>query len=221
MKAFIALTVLALVVAVSPARAYDRETLAGRFEIARGGKPKVNGATITLPSLRSGGQPIVSEERLHFLSESDNQRFALLSFWGKTATDVNSSTHFVVVEFLIHGVRVSNAIATGLEVQWGDNNFGFADGDLLRFGVFAPKRIQYVYHNGKLLEDTGYWKGPKAPENYIEPDKSLPCANVANVPECLAEVERAEAASRKEKPSKAPHGVRSTIYPGKSASAPR
>jgi hypothetical protein len=192
---------LAFVVALCPGlgQAFDRDTAAGYFEVARGGKAKLNGQVLLLPATKDGAQPVVSEEWMHSLTTAENRRFSLLSFWGRAHGAELSSTHFVILEFFPDGARVSNALASNLDVQWVDNNYSMVVKDSLHFGVFAPKRMQFVYKDGKLEEDKGPWKGPPTPEKYIEPDKSLPCANVANVPDCLAEVERDRASRRQRK----------------------
>jgi hypothetical protein len=193
------LTGLAAVVSARP-------TSSGEFRIARG-HPSLDGKAIPLSPRSDGSQPVVGEERLG----GDQSDLALLSFWDRRDGATESTIAFVVLRFESTGVVISNTVNSGLDFVWGDNNYSRMDGGTLYFGVFSPSRKQFAYRDGKLEEYKGPWMGPAKPEKYIEPDKSLPCANVANVPECLAEVERTKA--RKS-------GTRSVgIRPANSASA--
>lgn len=173
--------------------AFARLTPSGEFVIWKG-HPKLNGALIPLAPRVDGSQPIV--EDLSIPTE-DQAGVALLSYWGKHTSEHDSSEHLVVLKFTDTGVVVSNFIATGIDFQWGDNNYVQFEGNTMYFGIYSPKRMQFIYKDGKLEVNNGPWLGPVQPHKYIEPTGDDPCFNVNGVEDCRKEV--AEEAARRAK----------------------
>ena len=118
------------------------------------------------------------------------------------------STGYVVLDLTGKMPVLSNVVRLRNNYRWEDNHYSTFQRASLHFGLYAPTqisarqvtnefdRVQFTYGDGKLAENKGPWMGPPRPKTYTESDKTLPCANVANIPECLAEVGRGEATSR-------------------------
>ena len=186
-----------------------RPTPAGNFTVANG-QAYINSKALQLPHRSDGSEPVVSEEWLRL---DGTPEISLLSYWDRQDGAPSRTVTFLVLDFRTGAVIVSNSVNSGLDFEWGDNNYSIFRGGSLYFGIYSPKKMQFSYSDGKLQINSGKWMGPAQAEKYIEPDKSLPCANVADVPACLAEVEENEAAS---KPSKRPLNKRT---PAASAAA--
>jgi hypothetical protein len=111
---------------------------------------------------------------------------------------------FIILDLTSGNPHFSNPIELPESYSWGDNHYAVYKDGVVYFGVYqsesyeekktgSPNPRQFIYQNRRLEENLGYWAGPKKPRKYIEPDSRGPCFNVANVPECLAEIERDKA----------------------------
>jgi hypothetical protein len=169
--------------------------LPDKVDIKKNGRIWVNGARAFITLLYDGTQlPLRSE---HILASAGKNPGLYLSVYPDgLPTDRALTKRMVVIDVIGTMVRRSNVLDTGLDFEWGDNNYVKFDHNTMYFGIYSPKRMQFVYHNGKLEENKGPWRGPAEPEKYLEPDEPGPCYNVADVPACIAEVEQAEAAER-------------------------
>ena len=118
--------------------------------------------------------------------------------------------HIVITDVSGKALRLSNALDTGLDFQWGDNNYVFFEGNTMHFGIYSrrctensctsmtvPHRMQFIYRDGVLEEDKGPWRGPAKPQKYIEPTGEDPCGNVNGVEACREEVARDKARQAK------------------------
>ena len=184
------------VLCVASAQADSIKTPAGDLQFKRGGVVAINGTRVDGP-LDSDGRPFhLFREPFFNLNEKWDQLFLL----GYLTFDSSylPTTHYLILDTSTGKATLSNAVdvASGSEYKWGDNNFSLVRDGVLYFGIYAPRRVQFAYKDGRLEEFRGPWMGPQRPVRYIEPEESErgPCFNVANVPECIAEIERAQAA---------------------------
>lgn len=136
-----------------------------------------------------------------------------LSFYPDVATKESPMTqHIIITDATRDKVRRSNVLDTGIDFQWGDNNYVIFEGNAMYFGIYkrncnenscrtttVPHRMQFVYRDGKLEENKGQWRGPAKPEVFIQPTGKDPCFNVNGVEACREEIEREKAANRKRK----------------------
>lgn len=172
-----------------------QEIDADKVEIKNNGRILVNGKRLSVALLYDGTQlPLRGE---HMLASAGKNPGLFLSIYPDGLPSNQSLTkHLIIVDTTATKVRMSNVLDTGLDFQWGDNNYVQFDHDAMYFGIYSPKRVQFVYRDGKLDENKDPWRGPAKPEKYIEPEYPGPCYNVADVPACIEEVEQAEAAKR-------------------------
>lgn len=156
------------------------------------------------------GKPYALRDTTFFEISGKNPGLFLSVYWDADSTSSNPGTqHIVIVDATSKTVRLSNILDTGIDFQWGDNNYVLFKNGAMYFGIYnrlcnenncqsqeVPYRMQFVYRDGKLEVNKGPWLGPAKPEKYIEPEHPGPCYNVADVPACIEEVEQAEAAKR-------------------------
>ncbi|MEW5789772.1 MAG: hypothetical protein AB1899_18175 [Pseudomonadota bacterium] len=140
-----------------------------------------------------------------------------LSFYPDIAAKGSPMTqHILVTDATGNKVRQSNVLDTGIDFQWGDNNYVRFENGAMYFGIYnrycyenncptqeVPHRMQFVYRDGKLEENTGPWRGPAKPEIYLQPTGDDPCWNVNGVEDCREEIEREKAAKRAKQRRKA------------------
>lgn len=191
-----------------------QELTADKIEIKNNGRIWVNGQRPSVSLQYDGTQlPLRGE---HILTSAGKNPGLLLSIYSDGLPSSQLLTqHIIVLDATGKIFRRSNVLDTGGDFQWGDNNYVQFDNGAMYFGIYSPKRMQFVYHDGKLEENKGPWRGPAKPEKYIEPENPGPCYNVADLPACIKEVEAAEAA----KHAKRKHKTKPAInYPAPAAS---
>jgi hypothetical protein len=76
----------------------------------------------------------------------------------------------VVIDFKSTPAKIPNYLRMPGELSWDDNNFVKAHQSTLYFGVFVPRRLQFMYSDGRLTELKGPWMGPAKPEVYLSPN---------------------------------------------------
>ncbi|MDR3391024.1 MAG: hypothetical protein P4L77_04755 [Sulfuriferula sp.] len=205
--------VLALLVVSIPVFA-DIHTPAGEINVDSD-SIIANGKTLYVTRHYDGRQIELSNERL-IAAKDKNPGLFLSIYWDKVSESQLSRTRYlIVVDATGKEIRYSNPLNTGLEFEWGDNNYVQFDNGAMYFGIYSPKRMQFVYRDGQLEENKGSWRGPAKPEKYIEPEHPGPCYNVADVPACIEEVEQAEAAKR----AKQKHNAKPSISAPKPAAS--
>lgn len=195
------LLLAALLIATTTVLA-DIHTPAGEVNVDNG-TIVVNGKELQVISQYDGKPFALTNE--HILSSAGKNPGLFLSiYWDKVrSSKTPGAQHIIIVDATGKEISRSNALDTGIDFQWGDNNYVLFDHGVMYFGIYSPKRMQFVYRDGKLEENKGPWRGPAKPEKYIEPEHPGPCYNVANVPACIEEVEQAEAAKHAKQKHKA------------------
>lgn len=174
-----------------------------KVEIDENGHLLINGQKIYITRLYDGKQ-IALKSNIFFEISGKNPGVYLSTYWDKSVPNQQSTTqHIIVIDATGKEIGRSNVLDTGIEFEWGDNNYVLFDHGAMYFGIYSPKRMQFVYRDGKLEENKAPWRGPAKPEKYIEPEHPGPCYNVADVPACIEEVEKAEAAKRAKQKHKA------------------
>jgi hypothetical protein len=191
-----------------------QEVTADKVEIKNNGRIWVNGQRPFVTLQYDGTQlPLRSE---HILASAGKNPGLYLSIYSDGLPSSSMlAQHIIVLDATGKTFRRSNVVDTGLEFEWGDNNYVLFDHGAMYFGIYSPKRIQFVYRDGQLEENKGSWRGPARPEKYIEPEHPGPCYNVADVPACIEEVEQAEAAKR----AKQKHNAKPSISAPKPAAS--
>jgi hypothetical protein len=186
-----------------------QETSADKVEIKNNGRIWVNGQRPYVTLQYDGTQlPLRGE---HILASVGKNPGLYLSIYPDGLPSNPSLTrHIIILDATGKTFRRSNVLDTGIEFDWGDNNYVLFDHGAMYFGIYSPKRMQFVYRDGKLEENKGPWRGPAKPMKYIEPEHPGPCYNVADVPACIEEVEQAEAAKRAKRKHKAKPPVSTT-----------
>ncbi|BBP01629.1 hypothetical protein [Sulfuriferula nivalis] len=168
----------------------------------------VNGEELYVIRQYDGKRRVLHNE-IFFEISGKNPGLFLSIYRDKADPSQQSRTEYIIIiDATGKEIRRSNVLDTGIEFDWGDNNYVLFDHGAMYFGIYSPKRMQFVYRDGKLEENKGPWRGPAKPEKYIEPEHPGPCYNVADEPACLEEVEQAEAAKRAKVKHKAKSAVR-------------
>lgn len=183
-----------------------QELTADKVEIKNINRIWVNGQRLSV-TLQYDGTQLPLRGETFFETSGKNPGLFLSIYFDGLPSSSSLTRHIIVLDATGKTFRRSNVVDTGLEFQWGDNNYVLFDHGAMYFGIYSPKRMQFVYRDGKLEENKGPWRGPAKPEKYIEPEHPGPCYNVANVPACIEEVEQAEAAKRAKRKHKAKPAV--------------
>lgn len=179
----------------------DISTPAGVINTNKG-SISVNGKDIEV-IMQYDGKPLAIQSETLAIASGKNPGLFISVYPDGLSSSQSFTQHIIITDATGKTVRMSNILDTGLDFQWGDNNYVLFDHGVMYFGIYSPKRMQFVYRDGKLEENKGPWRGPAKPEKYIEPEHPEPCYNVANVPACIEEVEQAEAAKRAKQKHKA------------------
>lgn len=181
--------------------AIANNTPAGEVDTSTG-RIVVNGEKLYVNLQYDGRRMFLHNE--HILSSAGRNPGLFLSLYPDGTVKNNSLTqHIIIIDATGKELRRSNVLDTGIDFEWGDNNYVLFDNGAMYFGVFTPKRMQFVYRDGKLEENKGAWRGPAKPEIYIEPTGKDPCFNVNGVEACREELEREKAAKQAKRKHKA------------------
>jgi hypothetical protein len=190
----------------------DIKTPAGIVNVDNG-SIEVNGKELQVIS-QYDGKPFALHDEMYVAVAGKNPGLFLSTYWDKVRSSKTPGTqHIIIIDATGKEIYRSNVLDTGIDFQWGDNNYVLFDHGAMYFGIYSPKRMQFVYRDGKLEENKGPWRGPVKPEKYIEPEHPGLCYNVADVPACMEEVEQAEAAKR----AKVKHKAKSAVIAPKPA----
>jgi hypothetical protein len=186
----------------------------GDLEFDRG-DVKLNGVNIDVPHGTMGEEIKVYLEDLNATGDATTVvgRIFLLSYISKRGVQPRTRG-FVILDISGSKPIFSNPVFVDAAYSWGDNNYAVERGGIIYFGVYetddyrinrygAPSPKQFWYKDGELKENFGPWAGPAKPKKYIVPEKPGPCFNVANVPECIGEIER-DKARKKQRRNNAP-----------------
>ena len=212
---------VALLVSMTSALAVI-QTPAGEVNVDSG-RIVVNGEKLYL-TRQYDGKPFALRDTETLASNGKNPGIFLSIYSDKAAPSQSGYTplteHIIVIDATGDKVRRSNVLDTGIDFQWGDNNYVIFEGNAMYFGIYkrncnenscrtmtVPHRMQFIYRDGKLEENKGPWRGPAKPEIYIEPQGTDPCFNVNGVEECRDELEREKAAKRAKQKRKATPAV--------------
>lgn len=152
------------------------------------------------------GKRMTLHNEIFFETSGKNPGLFLSTYPDKAEPSQQSRTeHIIIIDVTGKEIHCSNALDTGIGIEfgWSDNNYVLFDHGAMYIGIYSPKRMQFVYRDGKLEKHKGPWRGPEKPKKYSEPEHPGPCYNVANVPACIEEVEQAEAAKRAKQKHKA------------------
>lgn len=203
----VALTAGAAVTQISP----------GSVQVDDVGRILVNGKKLHVTRQYDGKRMELETE--HILVSAGKNPGLFLSFYPDKVPSSEwrpSTQHIIITDATGDKVRQSNVLDTGIDFQWGDNNYVIFEGNTMYFGIYkrdcnenncrtmtVPHRMQFIYRDGKLEENKGPWRGPAKPEIYIEPLGTDPCFNVNGVEECREELERDKAAKRAKQKRKA------------------
>jgi hypothetical protein len=153
-----------------------------------------------------GKREMLESEHL-FESSGKNPGMFLSRYWDAKAGSHLLTQHMIVTDATGKEVRLSNALDTGLDFQWGDNNYVIFESNTIYFGIYSPKRMQFVYKDGALEENKSPWRGPSKPLIYIAPTGDDPCGNVNGVEACREEVAREQERKAQQRRKK----IKSTI----------
>jgi len=194
---------LALNTTVSTAFAVN--TPAGEIDVSTG-RIIVNGKKLTVVPEYAGykGKPLALKDETYIPTSGKNPGYFISLYPDDSSKNQLSLTqHILITDATGKEIRQSNILDTGINFEWGDNNYVFFEGNTMHFGIYnrrcednncismnTPRRMQFIYHDGVLEEDKGSWRGPAKPRKYIEPTGSDPCGNVNGVEACREEVAR-------------------------------
>ena len=188
MKRFLLVFVLLLTAASVPALI---QASPDKISVDENGRLATNDERVLVNRQYDGKKVPLREAHLHS-SAGTNPGIFLSIYWD--ATNPSPGTErLIIIDATGNKVRHSNVFDTGMEFEWGDNNYVTFDGSVMYFGIYSPKRMQFVYKDGKLEENKGPWRGPAKPEIYIEPTGNDPCFNVNGLEECRKEVAEEQA----------------------------
>lgn len=207
---------IALLVTVTAGAAVT-QTYPGSVQVDDVGRILVNGKKLYVTRQYDGKRMELETE--HILVSAGKNPGLFLSFYPDKVPSSEwrpSTQHIIITDATGDKVRQSNVLDTGIDFQWGDNNYVILEGNTMYFGIYkrncnenncrtmtVPHRMQFIYRDGKLEENKGPWRGPAKPEIYIEPLGTDPCFNVNGVEECREEIERDKAAKRAKQKRKA------------------
>lgn len=207
---------IALLVTVTAGAAVT-QTYPGSVQVDDVGRILVNGKKLSVTRQYDGKRMELETE--HILVSAGKNPGLFLSFYPDKVPSSEwrpSTQHIIITDATGDKVRQSNVLDTGIDFQWGDNNYVILEGNTMYFGIYkrncnenncrtmtVPHRMQFIYRDGKLEENKGPWRGPAKPEIYIEPLGTDPCFNVNGVEECREELERDKAAKRAKQKRKA------------------
>lgn len=207
---------IALLVTVTAGAAVT-QTYPGSVQVDDVGRILVNGKKLYVTRRYDGKRMELETE--HILVSAGKNPGLFLSFYPDKVPSSEwrpSTQHIIITDATGDKVRQSNVLDTGIDFQWGDNNYVILEGNTMYFGIYkrncnenncrtmtVPHRMQFIYRDGKLEENKGPWRGPAKPEIYIEPLGTDPCFNVNGVEECREELERDKAAKRAKQKRKA------------------
>lgn len=183
---------------ISSVTGFANNTLVDKVEL-RWTDIFVNGERLRITRQYDGKPMDLYSEHIFELS-GKNPGVFLSIYPDAVSHDRDYSEHIIITDATGPKVRQSNVIDTGLDFQWGDNNYVIFENGAMYFGIYSPKRMQFVYRDGKLEINKGPWRGPAKPRIYIEPTGKDPCFNVNSVEDCREEVaRRAEKAHAKKR----------------------
>src|SRR5574343_998429 len=177
------------------------QTFTRDIQVDGNGRILVGGERIYVTRQYDGKRVALREEHI-LASAGENPGLLLSIYWDADATTQNPGTERIIItDATGDKVRQSNVLDTGIDFQWGDNNYVILEGNTMYFGIYkrnctehncstmtVPHRMQFIYRDGKLEENKGPWRGPAKPEIYIEPLGTDPCYNVNGVEECRDEL---------------------------------
>jgi hypothetical protein len=175
------------------------------------GSIKLNGVPLVLPK-DSLGREIRVFPATEVLSRIASNDFIVLRY--RSATGTPRERGFLVIDLKTSRPILSNLVAVKASYSWDDNNYTLLKDGYFYFGLYMtddyrvnrigpPNPKQFTYHAGYLKENSDTWLGPSKPDKYIVPEKTGSCFNVANVPECIGEIER-DKARKNQRRNKAP-----------------
>lgn len=191
----------------------------GGVQVDDAGRILVNGEKLYVTRQYDGKRMELDAE--HILASAGKKNSLFLSLYpDKTAPSQSTysplTQHIIIIDATGKELRRSNVLDTGIDFQWGDNNYVIFEGNTIYFGIYnrlcnenncrsmyVPHRMQFVYRDGKLEVNKGPWRGPAKPEIYIEPTGKDPCFNVNGVEACREELEREKAAKQAKQKRKA------------------
>ena len=179
---------IALLVTVTAGAAVT-QTYPGSVQVDDVGRILVNGKKLYVTRQYDGKRMELETE--HILVSAGKNPGLFLSFYPDKVPSSEwrpSTQHIIITDATGDKVRQSNVLDTGIDFQWGDNNYVILEGNTMYFGIYkrncnenncrtmtVPHRMQFIYRDGKLEENKGPWRGPAKPEIYIEPLGTDPC----------------------------------------------
>lgn len=191
---------LCCIALVMAAAAFAENTPAGEIDTSTG-RIEVNGQKLHVTRQYDGRRTYLRSE--HILSSAGRNPGLYLSIHlDGTAQSQSLSQHVIVIDATGKELRLSNIVDSGIDFDWGDNNYVLFENGAMYFGIYSPRRMQFVYRDGRLAENKGAWRGSAKPETYIEPIGTDPCFNVHTVEDCREELEREKAAKQAERKRK-------------------
>ncbi|KXB30577.1 hypothetical protein AT959_14735 [Dechloromonas denitrificans] len=201
---------------ISSVTAFANDTPADKVEL-QGHRIVVNGVRLNITRQYDGKRLDLYNETIFEVSGKNPGLF--LSFYPDKVPSSEwqpTTEHIIITDATGNKVRQSNRLDTGIEFDWGDNNYVIFEDGAMYFGIYnrrcnenncrsmyVPYRMQFVYRDGKLEENKGPWRGPAKPEIYIEPTGKDPCFNVNGVEACREELVRERATKQAKQKRKA------------------
>ena len=148
------------------------------------GRIIVNGQKLKV-SAQYDSKPLELHSEHIVANKGKNPGLFLSVYWDGPPSSMTLTQHIIIIDATGSEIRRSNVLDTGLDFVWSDNNYVRFESGAMYFGIYSPKRVQFVYRNGKLAENKGPWRGTQKPNVFVSLD---PCFNVNGLEEYRKEV---------------------------------
>lgn len=139
----------------------DISTPAGVINTNKG-SISVNGKDIEV-IMQYDSKPLAIQSETLAIASGKNPGLFISAYPDGLSSSQPFAQHIIITDATGKTVRMSNILDTGLDFQWGDNNYVLFDHAEMYFGIYS--RMQFVYKTVPTIETIGKVHGSY--QNYI------------------------------------------------------